>query len=179
MTDTALQRRLESLGERIKEKNVNKEIQLPLWPEAKRGAPNSLIRSALFSATQGKDRRYIDEEILYSQKGITIKFTGKQLNQEDLTLWETLVHMARNHPLGSECNFTAYAILKVQGLPTNSQNYKRLHSGIVRLTACAVEVEYDEKEYMGSLIGESAKEKAAKHYVIRLNRALPESVLVK
>jgi hypothetical protein len=29
-------------------------IQLPLWPDPVRGAPNSFLRSALFAAIQGK-----------------------------------------------------------------------------------------------------------------------------
>ena len=33
-----------------------KVIQLPLWPEAKRGAPNAVLRGALFPAIQGKNR---------------------------------------------------------------------------------------------------------------------------
>jgi len=174
VTDAALQRSLDNLTASIKKATKNKTIQikLPSWTEMKRGTPNSLIRSALFSAIQGKSRRYIEEEIIYAQKGITIKFTGKQLNQEDLTLWETLVHMARKYPLGDECNFTAYAILKSQHLPINHGSYKRLHSGIVRLKACAVEIECDEKEYMGSLIEEVAKEKNTKYYVMRLNSKL-------
>jgi len=172
MIEKPLQETLNRLGKRIREKKESSVMQLPSWPGSKRGTPNSLIRSALFSAIQGKGRRYIDEEIIYAQKGITIKFTGKQLNQEDLTLWETLVHMARKHPLGDECDFTAYAILKSQNLPISHGSYKRLHSGIVRLKACAVEIECDEKEYMGSLIDEVAKEKNKKYYVIRLNKKL-------
>ena len=34
-----------------------KVLQLPLWPEAKRGAPNAVLRGALFAAIQGKTRR--------------------------------------------------------------------------------------------------------------------------
>ncbi len=172
MTGKSLQETLDRLGDRVREKGESNVIQLPLWAGSKRGTPNSFMRSALFSAIQGKDRQFIKEQTLYSQKGITIKFTGEQLNQEDLTLWEMLVHMVRDHPLGYECNFTAYAILKAQNLPTNYQNYKRLHSAIVRLTACAVEVKCEGKEYMGSLIEETAKETTTKHYVIRLNRKL-------
>ena len=33
-----------------------KVIQLPLWPETKRGAINAVLRSALFAAIQGKGR---------------------------------------------------------------------------------------------------------------------------
>ncbi|NMQ30028.1 hypothetical protein E4Q23_21080, partial [Candidatus Accumulibacter phosphatis] len=91
-------------------------IQLPLWPEPKRGTPNSFIRSALFSAIQSKDRQFIDGKTLDSQAGITIKYTGQQLNQEDLTLWETLVHLAKGHPLGNVCSFTAHGLLKAMCL---------------------------------------------------------------
>ena len=54
-----------------------KVIQLPLWPEATRGAPNAVLRSALFAAIQGKGRRWLmSEELLATQQGITIRFTG-------------------------------------------------------------------------------------------------------
>ena len=35
-----------------------KVIQLPLWPEPKRGAPNAVLRGALFAAIH-KDRQYM------------------------------------------------------------------------------------------------------------------------
>ena len=36
-----------------------KVLQLPLWPEATRGAPNAVLRAALFAAIQGKGRQYL------------------------------------------------------------------------------------------------------------------------
>lgn len=115
MTDAQPQEILASI-ERMREIARQREsaeiIQLPLWPEARRGTPNSFIRSALFSAIHSKDRTYIDGDTLYSQQGITIKYTGQQLNQEDLTLWENLVHLAKGHPLGNVCTFTAHGLLK-------------------------------------------------------------------
>jgi hypothetical protein len=70
------------------EKRESAEIlQLPLWAEQKRGTPNSFLRSSLFAAVQGKDRRFMKEEVLASQNGITVKFTGEQLNQSDLDVW--------------------------------------------------------------------------------------------
>lgn len=92
------------------ERERNAVIQLPLWPEPKGGAPNSFIRSALFAAIQSKDRQYIKDTVLASQDGITVKFTGEQLNQTDLDVWETIVHMAREQPLGTFCSFTAYGL---------------------------------------------------------------------
>jgi hypothetical protein len=70
------------------------------------------------------------------------------------------------------CCFTAYGILKSLGLPTGGKNHKDLHSGIIRLTACAVEINHDGKTYFGSLIESGAKDELTSHYNIKLNRQL-------
>ena len=51
-------------------------IQLPLWPEPKRGAPNAVLRGALFAAVQGKGRQYmrLDRELVAAQHGIDYPF---------------------------------------------------------------------------------------------------------
>src|SRR5687768_14299570 len=113
--------------DKLRKKRAEKEIfQLPIWFDNKRGTPNSFIRSALFSAVQSKDREYMQGKVLFSQEGITVKYTGQQLNQEDLTLWETLVDMAKTQPLGHICTFTAYGILKKQGIGTGGDQHERL-----------------------------------------------------
>ena len=147
-------------------------IQLPLWPEPKRGTPNSFIRSALFAAIQSKDRIFLKESTVASQKGITVKFTGEQLNQEDLSVWETLAHLAREHPLGHVCEFSAHSLLKSLGLHTGLSQHKQLHSTIVRLTACAVEITHEGKTYFGSLVKSGIKDEVTSHYRVELNREL-------
>jgi hypothetical protein len=154
------------------EREAEKIVQLPLWQAEKRGTPNSFIRSALFAAIQSKDRAFMKEQVLASQAGITVKFTGEQLNQEDLTVWDALVHLARQHPLGQECEFTAYGILKAMGLPTGGAQHKKLHSAIVRLTACAVEITHEKRTYFGSLIENGIKDEMTSHYQVKLNRDL-------
>ena len=175
MTDAQPQEILASI-ERMREIARQREsaeiIQLPLWPEPKRGTPNSFIRSALFSAIQSKDRQFIDGNTLDSQAGITIKYTGQQLNQEDLTLWETLVHMAKGHPLGNVCSFTAHGLLKAMGLNTGGDEHARLHKGITRLIACAVEITHEGRIYTGSLLEGSTKDEITTRYVVRLHREL-------
>ena len=74
---------LARMKEVARQREATQAIQLPLWPEPKRGTPNSFIRSALFAAIQSKDRIFLKEATLASQKGIAVKFTGEQLNQED------------------------------------------------------------------------------------------------
>ena len=172
MTDTIMQKSLADLEKAVANRASARVIQLPLWPEHKRGTPNTFLRSALFSAIQGKDRQFIKGQILAAQRGIQVKFTGQQLNQDDLTLWETLVHLAKQHPLGHSCNFTAYGLLRLMALHTGGREHRRLHDAIIRLTACAVEITHDGKTYFGPLIQSGAKDELTSHYAIQLNRDL-------
>ena len=167
-----IQQQIKRMKAIAEEREAAKIVQFPLWQEEKRGTPNSFIRSALFAAIQSKDRVYLEETILASQAGITVKFTGKQLNQEDLTVWETLVHLARQHPLGDVCSFTAYGILKQMGLKADGKQRKALHSSIIRLTACAVEIKGLRYPYAGSLINELLGDETTTSYHIQLNRKL-------
>jgi TrfA protein len=152
---------------------LSKDILLPEWPESKRGTPNTFLRSALFSAIKSKDRVWLKDTLLASQGGFTIRFTGEQLNQEDLTLWETLVHLAKEKPLGDVCSFTAYEILTSMGLPTGASQYRCLESGITRLNACSVKITHgDRRTYFASLIDGGVKDEVTNHYTIQLNRQL-------
>ncbi len=172
MTSKSLQETLDRLGERVRAQGESNMIQLPLWSRSKRGTPNSFLRSSLFSAIQGKNRYLTKNEVLYAQEGITVKYTGERLNQEDLTLWETLVHLARETPLGNECTFTARSILKAMDLGGGGRECGRLHDSITRLIACSVEIIHGEKRYFGSLIEGGTKDDFTRHYNIRLNRDL-------
>ena len=167
---------LQAVLDRVQAHDVRREsaeiLQLPLWAEQKRGTPNSFLRSSLFAAVQGKDRRFMKEEVLASQNGITVKFTGEQLNQSDLDVWETLEHLARQHPLGHVRSFTAHGLLKALGLHTGNKDHKWLHSVIIRLTACAVQITHSGRTYFGSLVESGAKDELTRHYNIKLNRDL-------
>ena len=128
-----------------------KVIQLPLWPEATRAAPNAVLRGALFAAVH-KDRRYIDRELLATQDGITIRFTGKQLDQADLDVWEYALHLARTQALGTECRFTEKGFLQALGRQPGKSGRTWLRSVISRLTATAVEISDGRRTYGGNLM---------------------------
>jgi hypothetical protein len=135
--------------------------------------PSAFLRSALFSAIQSKDRVFLYGVVLASQEGVSVKFTGQQLNQEDLTLWETLVHLAKVQPLGNICEFTSYEILKTMGCGVSGEERKILHEGIIRLTACAVEILINGKNtYFSSLIDHGVKNEETGHYKIQLSKSL-------
>jgi TrfA protein len=147
-------------------------IQLPLWPEEKRGSPNSFLRSALFAAIHSKDREYFEKVELFSQHGITVTYTGKQLNQEDLTVWLALVDLMKKDLIGTQCQFSAHSILKHLDLGTGGSAHDRLNDSIQRMTACLVKIETEKYIFGGSLIDGFVIDKDTKHYKVALNRHL-------
>ena len=147
-------------------------IYLSTWREDRRGSPNSFLRSALFAAIQGKDRADFKKVELFSQQGITITYTGEQLNQEDMTVWLALVDLMKKDPLGTECKFTAHEILKYMGLPTGGTQYEQLEIAVRRMTACLVEVETQRYIYGKSLIEGFVIDKDTNQYRVKLSRHL-------
>ena len=148
-----------------------KVIQLPLWPDAKRGAPNAVLRGALFAAVH-KDRRYMDRELLAAQDGITVRFTGKQLNQADLDVWEQVLHLARTQALGTKCYFTAHGFLKTLGRHTGTTAHEWLGSAFARLGASWVEISDGRRTYLGSLIEGGVRDEDTGRYVLEINPEL-------
>ena len=146
-------------------------IQLPLWPEAKRAAPNAVLRGALFAAVH-KDRRYLESELLAAQDGITVRFTGKQLDQADLDVWEQALHLARTQALGTECHFTAHGFLKALDRSTGKRDHKWLSSTFARLGATWVEISDGRRTYLGSLIERGVRDEDTGRYVLEINPQL-------
>jgi hypothetical protein len=146
-----------------------KVVQLRIWPEAVRGVPNSFLRSALFAAVQGKTRRYLKGATIAATQGIAIKFTGMQLDQSDLDVWEQAAHLARIHPLGNECHFKGSAFLKAIGRSTGKADYDWLDDVIDRLRACAVVVKNGQREYVGGLLQNAWRDKESREYKVILD----------
>ena len=142
-----------------------KVVQLPLWPDPVRGVPNPLMRSALFAAVQGKQRRAMQRELLEVQQGTEIRFTGIQLDQSDLDVWEQALHLARLQPLGTRCHFVAHSFLKSLGRATGKANHEWLKDSIARLAACCVEVKYGRFTYGGSLLEFYRDDETGRYYL--------------
>ena len=147
-------------------------VQLPFWPEPARGVPNPVLRSALFGAIQRGPRRYLRGEQIAALEGIEIRYTGERLDQGDLDVWETVLHIARLQEMGSQCRFTAYAMLKLLGIGDTGGNRDVLHKRLLRLMANAIEVKQGRITYIGSLIDEASKDEETGEYVVILNSKL-------
>lgn len=149
-----------------------KVIRLPVWPEAVRGVPNGVLRSALFGAIRKGPRRYMERQEIHAQEGITIRYTGARLDQGDLDVWETVLHLVRLQAMGEQCRFTAYSMLKMLGKADTGGNRGVLDRRMARLKATAVDVKVGRYSYMGSLIDEVFKDDETREYVIQLNPKL-------
>ena len=171
LSDNAFQQRIANLGQhastRLKDSKV---YQLPLWPEPARGIPNPVLRGALFAAVQGKNRAVFQRELLACQKGLQIRFTGIQLDQSDLDVWEQALHLAGLHPLGTRCEFSVYSFLKALGRKTGKSEHEWLKNSFARLMGCGVELtdQQARRTYGGSLL-EFMRDDDSGRYVVIFN----------
>lgn len=147
-------------------------VQLPKWSDVVRGVPNGFLRSALFGAIKKGARAYLERQEIHAQDGISIVYTGARLDQGDLNVWETVLHIVRVQALGDECRVTAYQILKALGKTDTGINRKTLERRLSRMKATGIDVSVGRYGYEGSLIDEVYRDKETREYVIRLNPKL-------
>lgn len=150
----------------------SKQLMLPSWPDVARGVPNAALRSALFGAIKKGARAYLERQEIHAQEGIRIVYTGARLDQGDLDVWETVLHIARVQALGDECRVTAYQLLKALGKTDTGINRDTLDRRLSRMKATGVDVKVGKFSYEGSLIDEVYRAEESREYVIRLNPKL-------
>lgn len=127
--------------ERIRASIEEGPKHLPDWPEGVRGAPNEILRSALFTVrNRNQARQYLkDVNVVVVGEG-QIRYRGEELRQDDELVWLHLLHLAKGTALGSGVTFTPYAFLKGVGWPIKGQSYERLKTCIIRMVATAIQV---------------------------------------
>ena len=117
--------------------------QLVLWPESERGIPNELVRCAVFSAKNRKERRVVyraDAPLIVPViGGGEVVYIGEELRQDDETVWMQLVHMAKE-ARSESISFTPYTFLKAIKWPIKGGSYTRLLTSIRRLATSGLEV---------------------------------------
>ncbi len=117
--------------------------QLALWPESERGIPNELVRCAVFSAKNRKERREVYRAnaplIVPVIGGGEVVYIGEELRQDDETVWMQLVHLAKE-ARSESVSFTPYSFLKAVKWPIKGTSYTRLLTSIRRLATSGLEV---------------------------------------
>ena len=131
---------------------------LPMWDEESRGVPNPFIRSGVFSVGQEKARPFRDNEQVVSLSNYQIRVTGKELYQDDLSVWMSLICLARTGPISDVVRFTGYWLIKDLGWRMHSDSYARVKASIHRLKNNSLEIATasESRGYAGSLLREYA-----------------------
>ena len=147
-TNAALQRTKSQIEQRVL-RGV-----LPLWDDDNRGIPNPLVRSGLFTVGNSDKREYVPDMVIASLSNYEIRYTGSELRQEDLSVWMSLINLARKKPISEAIYFTGYQVVKDLGWRMHSESYKRVQDCIERLkvTGLKITTRGHESAYSGSLI---------------------------
>jgi hypothetical protein len=159
---------------------VRTGAQLPIWPDAVRGGPNAILRSALFAGIQSKKRLILGTQTrpdrspegvaIASQDGIKITFAGTQFNQYDADVFFETLHRARRHPLETACEFHGAEFLKTIGRSDSKLNYEDLQQSLDRLRRGSISLEWEAKGrryiFAGSLIAYYLRETTTKMYKV-------------
>jgi hypothetical protein len=170
-TNSKIGQQLSAIKQRRTQRKTAQIVQLPFWPDSTRGVPSAVLRGALFAAIQGKHRQSLEGELLAAQRGTEIRFTGRQLDQSDLDVWEQALHLAKKHPLGTRCDFTASGFLKALGRSTGKANHQWLKSVFRRLGSALVEITHNQKTYAGTFL-EFYRDEDAGSYRLEINPKL-------
>lgn len=144
-------------------------ILFPQWADTRRATASAVFRSALFPALGRGKRQYLERQKIFSTRGVEVFFTGKQFDQSDLDVYLEILHILKDQPSGTDCTFSAYGLLKAIGRSTGYKDHQWLHSVLIRLTACAVDMTDGRNRYFGSLLEGGIKDEITRHYVIAVN----------
>lgn len=159
----------------LEHREKNNLVQLPLWPEATRGVPNSILRGSLFAAIQSKDAKFCRRLLLTENDRISLVYTGERLTQSDLDVWETILHLAKDQNLGSKVYYTENYFLKKMGRSTGGKDKKWLKSVLSKLNATAVEITFKDNKtfsFEGSLLSQVYRERETERFVLILEPKL-------
>lgn len=168
-----LDKTLNKLRKSLEERENSKEYQLAFWADPQRGIPNEFTRSALFAAVPLNKAKYLKRETIFSQKGFAITFTGEQLTQSDLDVFEGVMHLARGTHENNHIRFKAGHLLKHIGRAGGKSQYEWLLTVLQKLTATAIGIERDgQNVYWGSLLPEGAAKLDDGLFVVTINRQL-------
>jgi hypothetical protein len=154
----------------VKKAAPAQQLMLPLWPEEIRGVPNAVLRGALFTVSK---ERAMHKQLtpVAAVDGIEISIKGERLNQQDLDLFEMLLHLQREQPLGNKVEFTAHGMLKALGRSTSGTDHRRLANDIARLGSSWVEIRWvnERKAFGGALVASAWRDEDTGRHVVAFN----------
>lgn len=147
--------------------------RMAYWDDLMMGIPNDLIRCALFTAKECDRNRMMDDEIIASHKGTIVTYTGWQLGQSHLDVYEGIMHCLRRKDYGTIANFNSHELLVLLNRDVSGARYSWLKRKINDIAACLIKIEKDkEKGFFGSLIDGGKYNNKTGNFSVRVNEDL-------
>lgn len=145
---------------------------LPEIFEDKRAIPNCFLRGALFGMVRKGRRSLVENQPIFTMSQYKVSFSGSEMDQNDLELWDTLMYLAKNRQVNTELRITLYDLCQQMRLTDAKNNYERLTTRAKRLAFGKVSIKTDNKEYFGSLLDDVYIDNEDGKLVIRYNKKL-------
>jgi hypothetical protein len=146
---------------------------LPEIFEDKRAIPNCFLRGALFGMVRKGRRALVENQPIFTMSQYEVSFSGSEMDQNDLEVWDTLMYLAKERNVDSELRITLYNLCQNMRMPDNGINRKTLLSRVKRLAFGQVSIKTNGKEYFGSLIDDGYIDEAGDgKLIIRYNKKL-------
>jgi hypothetical protein len=158
-------------------------VELPSCAQGKHVGPNACFQSALFGMVARGRRKYLNGQRIVSFKGLTISYTGEQLDQGDLDVFIHAVHLTAqekdNRRPDGLVHFSVRGFLSAIGRKPGKSGQQWLLNSIRRLSASNVEIRFEGNQpystynvYGGSLINDYFYDPGRKRYYLRVNSNL-------
>lgn len=125
---------------------------LPEIFEDKRAIPNSFLRGALFGMVRKGRRALVENQPIFTMSQYEVAFSGSELDQNDLELWDTLIYIAKNRNIDNELRITLYDLCKQLRVKDNNINRETIIKRIERLKFGTVKISANNQKFFGSLI---------------------------
>lgn len=125
---------------------------LPEIFEDKRAVPNCFLRGALFGMVRKGRRALVGDMPIFTMSQYDLTFTGYELDQNDLEVWDTLMYLAKSRGVDSELRITLYDLCQQMRLSPTKKTYDRLVARVERLQLGQVKISTKNQKFFGSLI---------------------------
>lgn len=125
---------------------------LPDIFEDRRAIPNCFLRGALFGMVRKGRRALVDNQPIFTMSQYQVSFTGHELDQNDLELWDTLMYLAKERNVDNELRISLYDLCQQMRLSFTKTAYVALGARLSRLQLGQVRIKASKKLFFGSLI---------------------------
>ena len=158
-------------------------VRLPSCAPGKHVGPNACFQSALFGMVVRGQRKYLNGQKIVTFKGMSISYTGEQLDQGDLDVLIHAIHLTarekNNRRPDGLVHFSVRGFLSGIGRKPGKSGQKWLLNSIRRLSASNIEIRTEGQTvldnysiYGGSLINDYFYDPREQKYYLRVNSSL-------